>query len=174
MSDSNSAALLASFMISSALTAVGTLVDDSDIGDVNNVINQAQAAELISTDVGSANKAYVSIYSSDKPSGEEMSFSTTVLRQYVSRAEIPVQSEMQCVTEGAAYIAQHSNLFSDFATISCASDDVSVNNYSCTIPKLRAFENTDSALEVKCTKNYGFMVMNEDDDIPQAEIMDIS
>jgi len=174
MSDSNSAALLASFMISSALTAVGTLVDDSDIGDVNNAINQAQSAELISTDVGSANKAYISIYSSDKPSGEEMSFSTAVLRQYVSKAEIPVQSEMQCVTEGSAYIAQHSNLFSDFATISCAGDDGSVNNYSCTIPEFSAFDDADGVMDMKCTKNYGFMVMNEDDDIPQAEIMDIS
>jgi len=174
MSDSDSAALLASFLISSALTAVGTLANDSDIGDVNNIINQAQAAELISTDVGSANKAYVSIYSSDKPIGEEMSFSRTVLRQHVSKAEIPVQSEMQCVTEGSAYIAQHYNLFSDFAKISCASDDGSVNNYSCTIPESSAFNNADGVMGMKCTKNYGFMVMNEDDDIPQAEIMDIS
>ncbi len=165
---------LLSGVYAAAITVVGASINDSDIGDVNNAINQAQATELISTDAGSANKAYVSIYGSEKPLGKEMSFSTTVLRQYVSKAEIPVQSEMQCVTEGTAYIAQNSDVLSDFATIACGSDDGSVNNYSCTIPKLQAFENTDSALEVQCTKDIGIMVMNDSDESQAIQTIDIS
>ncbi len=172
-----SGALLASFIVSSALSvdaAVGVSIDSSDIVDVGNTENKDQATEFISTNIGSASKAYVSIYSSDKPLGKEDSFSPAVIRKYISKTEIPVQSEMQCIKEGAAYIINNSNVSSDFAIIACGSDDGSINRYSCSIPEVKPFEKSDKPKEIKCKKDIGIMAMNESNEDTTTQAIDIS